>query len=298
MEEERRVAQGEARGVGEACREGAAAVLCRGAMDAAVVDGLGRREPYVGDTRREGGHEEGVLAVGDVCAVAGVGNDGAWNEFAARRGEKAAAAEEGDVGESGAAAVGPRQVVVGIGAVGLVVVLDVGFDNGVVVGLSREVGEVGGREPVVVVDKREVTTARDVDGEVAGTGYSGLGAVDAAYVGLGSVAADVVVDALLVILLRSVEDDDHLEVVGRERLCEERVEGLPEVVFGTVCGNDDGDEHRLLKEMAIVGLEVAGADDAVGLGDSGVTVMRQSEPSAQSCVSRSMKEGMSLKSGS
>lgn len=132
--------------------------------------------------------------------------------------------------------------------------------------MSREVGEEGGREPVVVVDKREVTTARDVDGEVAGTGDSGLGAVDAAYVALGLVAADVVVDALLVILLRSVEDDDHLEVVGRERLCEECVEGLPEVVFGTVCGNDDGDEHRLLKEMAIVGLEVAGADDVVGLG--------------------------------
>lgn len=108
MEEERRVAQGEARGVGEACREGTAAILRRGAVDAAVVDGLGRGEAYVGDAGRDCRHEEGVLAVGDVCAVAGVGNDGAWNEFAARRGEKAAAAEEGDVGESGAAAVGPR----------------------------------------------------------------------------------------------------------------------------------------------------------------------------------------------
>ena len=262
MKDEKRVAKDEAKRVEEMTEDAAFAVLGGVCMNAAIVDGFGRSETNVANAVGDGGHKQGVFAMGDVGVVTVLANNGSGDKFAARRGEEASADVEGDALKTGAALIGAGEVA--FDKLPILEIEDVGFDDGAGAALGEFVGEfgeacsgekiveIGGAYPVVVVNEGEVASGGGVDAAVAGIGDSRLVGIEETDVrarfGVSFVdGGDEFVDAGDVGVAWSVENDENLELLGVDGLFEERFEGLPKEVLRLVCGDDDGDLHFFTK---------------------------------------------------
>lgn len=212
-------------------------------MHTPEIDGFGCRETDTADAWRNRGHKESVLAVSDGCTITIFADDGAGNELAARGGKKAAAVEECNALERFTATVGTRQIIVGISAVCLIIILHIGLHDSRVVCFSKQICKEWRAHPIVVIKESEIRASSHVDGEISRIRHSWRRSCEELNVEAILCSLDIVSNLRVIRLHIAVEDENHLEVLSRKSLLLEAFECFPKVFLGMICRDNDGDEH-------------------------------------------------------